>query len=77
MLLEVDPEPDPRYVEAMLEFAAYGWTHARDDNGFLNTDWSGRANTDEPRALLEQAPIIEFAATAARLIADGHLSVGP
>ncbi|HYI25775.1 MAG TPA: glycoside hydrolase family 76 protein [Thermomicrobiales bacterium] len=76
-LLEVDPEPDPQYVEAMLGFAAYGWTHARDENGFLNKDWSGRANTDEPRALLEQAPIIEFAATAARLIANGRLSVGP
>jgi hypothetical protein len=66
-LAEIDPEPDWTPVKAMLDFANYGWQHARDENGFLNKDWSGRTNHDAPRALLDQAPIIEMAATAARL----------
>lgn len=66
-LAAVDPESDPAYVTAMLDFARYGWDHARDQNGFLNKDWSGRNNNDEPRALLDQAPMIEIAATAASL----------
>jgi uncharacterized protein YyaL (SSP411 family) len=69
-LLEVDPERDRTYLDAALAFTRFGWTHARDDNGFLNKDWTGRANTDEPRALLDQAPIIEIAATAIRLQSD-------
>ena len=66
-LAEIDPEPDWAPVTAMLDFTAWGWTHARDENGFLNKDWSGRNNNDDPRALLDQAPVIEIAATAARL----------
>jgi predicted alpha-1,6-mannanase (GH76 family) len=66
-LFETDPEPDRTCLDAAFGFARFGWEHARDGNGLLNKDWSGRANRDEPRALLDQAPIIEIASTAIRL----------
>jgi predicted alpha-1,6-mannanase (GH76 family) len=69
-LFEIDPEQDRTYLDAAFAFAQFGWQHARDGNGFLNKDWSGRTNLDEPRALLEQAPIIEIATTAIRLSPD-------
>lgn len=66
-LAEVDPEPDWRYVDALLAFARLGWERARAADGILAPDWSGRAAAPRQAWLLDQAPMVEFAETAARL----------
>jgi predicted alpha-1,6-mannanase (GH76 family) len=69
-LAEVESEPDWRYVDAMLAFTRLGWATARDADGLLAPDWSGRAPAVDRYWLLDQTPIVEFAATAARLGRD-------
>lgn len=61
-LLEVDPDADRSYVQAMLDFLRLGWSRARSDDGLLSPDWSGAGPSDEPRWLLDQTPVIEIAA---------------
>jgi hypothetical protein len=65
-LYEADPEPDPTFLEAALGWARFGWEHARDDRGLLYRDWTGRTPVDEPRELIQQAPILEIAAIGHR-----------
>ncbi|HEV2529188.1 MAG TPA: glycoside hydrolase family 76 protein [Thermomicrobiales bacterium] len=66
-LLDVDPEPDPTYVRAMLDFTRLGWGRVRDANGLMNRDWSGHQPAPANAWLLDQAALLEFAATAHRL----------
>lgn len=68
-LAEVSPAPaaDGVYLRAMLDSLQFGWSNARDENGLLNPDWSGRAAVTDNWKLLDQAPILEFASTAIRL----------
>lgn len=74
-LLEVDPEPDPAYVRAMLDFLRLGWSRARTEEGLLAPGWSGVGPADEPKWLLDQTPVIEIA--AAGLATQRKLSVDP
>jgi uncharacterized protein YyaL (SSP411 family) len=64
-LFEVDPEPDPTYLDALTAFLTRAWTTNRDADGFLHPDWSLDAPTTHTRWLLDQAPVIEMAAIAA------------
>ncbi len=70
-LAEVDPEHDLTYVRAMLDFTQLGWNRARDADGLLNPDWSGRQPAPNQPWLLDQAPILEIASTAIRLGLQG------
>jgi hypothetical protein len=66
-LYDVDPEPDPLYISILPALLRYGWEHARDtETGLLVPDWTARA-TSGAFALLDQPPVIEIAASAARL----------
>lgn len=62
-LQQVDPDADPTYVQAMLDFLQLGWSRARTDEGLLAPDWSGVGANDQPKWLLDQTPAIEIAAT--------------
>lgn len=64
-LQDVDPDADPTYVRAMLDFLRLGWARARDEQGLLAPDWSGLGAPDDPKWLLDQAPVIEIAAAGA------------
>lgn len=66
-LYEIDPEPDATYIESLPALLRYGWERARDEEtGFLVPDWTRTATAGE-FALLDQPPVIEIAASAARL----------
>lgn len=71
-LLEVDPEPNPTYVDAMLGWLQRGWRTVRDEAGFMPADWGLAAAGSTPRWLLDQTPVIEIAAAGA--LRDGEAS---
>ncbi len=69
-LAEVSPDPEDGLTptRAMLDFLRLGWARARDEDGLVLPDWSQQARGPALIArLLDQAPILEFAATAHRL----------
>jgi uncharacterized protein YyaL (SSP411 family) len=67
-LYEVDPEPDASYLNAIASLLAHAWQHNRDTDGFMHPDWGMTAPTTHARWLLDQAPVIEIAALAAKHI---------
>ena len=69
-LAEVAPEPEDGLgpARSMLDFLRLGWSRARDESGLVLPDWSQTTTGPALIArLLDQAPILEFAATAHRL----------
>jgi len=67
-LLEVDPDADMTFVQAMLDFLRLGWARARTEQGLLAPDWSGLGPGDEPKWLLDQTPVIEIAAAGLAIL---------
>lgn len=66
-LYEVDPEPDATYVSSLPMLLRYGWERVRnEENGLLVPDWTSGVTSTEFR-LLDQPPVVEIAASAARL----------
>lgn len=58
---------DTTCFDALLRCLDYGWDHARDRDGLLGPDWSGRSKMDQGyRALLDEAAVVEMYALAAR-----------
>lgn len=56
-LQEVDQNPE--YINTMAENARYAWKNARDENGFIGTDWAG--TDDKPfKWLLDNACMLEL-----------------
>lgn len=47
------------YLDAFQQNLAYAWTHAREENGLFNTDWSGQ-QMDDKKWLLTQAAFVEM-----------------
>jgi hypothetical protein len=58
---------DTTCFDALLRCLDYGWDHARDRDGLLGPDRSGRSKMDQGyRALLDEAAVVEMYALAAR-----------
>jgi hypothetical protein len=69
-LAEVSPDPEDGFAPArsMLDYLRLGWSGARDEDGLVLPDWSQESTGPALIArLLDQAPILEFAATAHHL----------
>lgn len=56
-LQEVDQNPE--YINTMAENARYAWKNARDENGFMGTDWAGTDNKPF-KWLLDNACMLEL-----------------
>ena len=54
------------YLNAFNQSLDYAWTHARDEKGLFNTDFSGNTR-DNKRWLLTQAAIVEMYARLAAI----------
>lgn len=66
-LYEVDPDPDPTYIASLPALLRYGWERVRDEEtGLMVPDWTSPVGSAE-YALLDQPPVVEIAASAARL----------
>ncbi len=62
-----DATGDSTCYGALLSGLDYGWEHARDQDGLLGADWSGRTGTARgQRPLLDQAAVVEMYASSAR-----------
>jgi len=62
-----DVTGDTTFCDALLRCLDHGWDHARDRDGLLGPDWSGRSKMDQGyRALLDEAAVVEVYALAAR-----------
>lgn len=55
-----------RYIESFNKSLDYAWTHVRDENGFFDTDFSGKTR-DDRKWLLTQAAIVEMYARLAAI----------
>lgn len=68
-LYEIDK--NPRYVNAVIERADWAWQHARDEEGFIYHDWSGREDeSKKPKWLLDVSCMAELYARIAMIKAQ-------
>ena len=60
-LFQMDPHPDPRYLQSMQENVDYAWEHARSEDGSFGSDWSGRTDADaHHHVLIDQGAMVEI-----------------
>lgn len=57
-------DKNAEYINSFKQCLDYAWSHARDENGLFNKDWSGM-NIDQSKELLTQAAVVELYATLA------------
>lgn len=63
-LYEIDK--NPKYVDTVIECADWAWNHARDKEGFLYHDWTGKEDeSKKPKWLLDTSCMAELYARAA------------
>lgn len=65
-LYEIDR--DPKYVNAVIERADWAWEYARDQEGLLCPDWTGRKDEHKtPKWLLDTSCMVELYARIAQI----------
>lgn len=61
-----DIDRNPQYVNGIIECADWAWLHARDGEGFIYNDWSGRIDqSKQPKWLLDESCMAELYARIA------------
>ena len=51
---------DTQYVDLFIKALDYAWDNARDANGLIGSDWTGKVGKNEPKWLLDASCIAEF-----------------
>ncbi len=55
-----EADGNPSYMKAATASLDYAWTHARDENGLIGRDWSGKTKEDlAAKSLLDEASLVE------------------
>jgi hypothetical protein len=57
-LFEIDGNPE--YMQAMADNAEYAWLCARDSDGLISHDWSGKSGAGDAKWLLDEACMAEL-----------------
>ncbi|MGM9740326.1 MAG: glycoside hydrolase family 76 protein [Candidatus Cryptobacteroides sp.] len=51
---------DTQYVDLFIKALDYAWDNARDANGLIGSDWTGKSGKNDPKWLLDASCIAEF-----------------